>query len=322
MIINGLRIPHPVVYRKSQVERPRVSIAPTFRVKPTLTERPANPRSIYAMPFLIPIVMAVGSIAAGAAGAAALIGGVITVGTVLAGAMVVGGAMTLIGLATDNKNLVKYGSILSAVGGLGTAAMGLMGGASGAASVTEGAISLGVDSVEAAAGGAVADMSGAVSAGADAAAGGAALDAAGNAAGAVADAAAVSAATPPATPGILESTGTQVSDAAASSPSLNPLASKEAFNVPTGTEGNAFVAQGTEGGGILDWTNKNKDLLKMGVDTVGGYAKGAAAAPLQEAQVGNLNANAEATRQATARAAQKADWGRGISKPLSAYLGK
>lgn len=136
MIINGLRIPHPATFKRREVERPRISAAPPmFQVKRTETARPPNPRAIHAMP-VIAIVAAIGSIAAGAAGAAALVAGTVTLTTVLAGAMVVGGAMTLIGAATGNQNLMKYGGILSAVGGIGTLGLNLMGGAEAAAATT------------------------------------------------------------------------------------------------------------------------------------------------------------------------------------------
>lgn len=64
-------------------------------------------------------IVAIGSMAASAGGAAALVAGTVTFGTVAAGLAFAGGALTLIGSVTGNKNLTKIGTIASVVGGVG-----------------------------------------------------------------------------------------------------------------------------------------------------------------------------------------------------------
>lgn len=74
------------------------------------------------MPPAIPIIAAVGSIAAGAAA----IGTATTLlGTIAAGAMMVGGALSLAGTVSGNEKLSKWGGIISAVGGVGAIANGI-----------------------------------------------------------------------------------------------------------------------------------------------------------------------------------------------------
>lgn len=73
------------------------------------------------MPPVIPIVAAVGSMAAGyaALGAATTL-----LGTIAAGAMMVGGALSLAGTVSGNQKLSKWGSIIGIAGGVGSLANG------------------------------------------------------------------------------------------------------------------------------------------------------------------------------------------------------
>lgn len=122
MKINGLTIPHPVVFARRERELPRVGAGTSARVKPTVVHKPSNPRAKYAMP-IIPIVAAIATIAAGATVAA----GVGIAAMVAGGAMMIGGALVIIGTITDRPNLVKWGGILSIAGGIGAAYLGATG---------------------------------------------------------------------------------------------------------------------------------------------------------------------------------------------------
>lgn len=116
MKINGITIPHPVTFTKKKPTESRAGATPTFSVKRTVIHKPASPKAKYAMPF-VAVVAAVATFSAGAAIATAA--GATIAAMVAGGAMMVGAAATVVGTVTGNKNLVKYGGILSAVGGIG-----------------------------------------------------------------------------------------------------------------------------------------------------------------------------------------------------------
>lgn len=329
MIINGLRIPHPATFKPRTRAPSHASVQPMFHVKRTVTIKPQPLRAIHAMP-VIAIVGAIGSIVAGVGAVAAATS---VVGTVLAGAMIVGGAATLIGAATGNQNLMKYGSILSAVGAVGTAGMSLFGGADTAASAGVGA-------------GAQSANTPGIS--------GADVIAADNAASTAATPLAAPQAITPNVPSGILADGTLTVDGAGvpasgvlASPAPAPAVAQPAAVTPFSTgdikpfdpnqggmlnmPGSSTLNSGSPQGffnSVGQWVSNNKDLAKMGMDAVAGYAKGKAGEPLQQAQINGINANIDATKarteiekQAAARAAQKADWGRGISKPISYYTG-
>jgi hypothetical protein len=80
------------------------------------------------MPQVIALVGAVGSVKLGA-GALAAAG---TIGAkIAAGAMIAGGVMTGVGAVTKNQKLMKWGSVLSVAGGLGSWASGTLPGMGG-----------------------------------------------------------------------------------------------------------------------------------------------------------------------------------------------
>jgi hypothetical protein len=321
MIINGLRIPHPATFKRREAERPRVAEYAGARVRRTVIHRPAPLKGKYAMP-VIAIAAAIGSIATGVAAFTAATG---IIGTVLAGAMIVGGAATLIGVATGNKNLVKYGGILSAVGGLGTLGMNLLGGAEGAAGATAG-LETAVDSTEAAAGQAVADMSG--TAGASTAG---VLD--------------TPIAAPPAAatginPGVGAATETALNPTVAGTPPAAPAAANSQGWMMDGAKPFEVKMPEIDAQGLLNqtpqvigadtpkgffnsvgqWVKENPELSKIGAQVGTGILGNLHTSPAQQSQIDLNNANTNLTRQEAARRAQRADWGRGISKPLSAYL--
>lgn len=78
---------------------------------------------------LIPLIGAAASVAGGVAamgGIAAITAGTValTAGTVMGGLMIAGGAMTAVGALTKNQKLMKYGGVISLVGGIGALATG------------------------------------------------------------------------------------------------------------------------------------------------------------------------------------------------------
>lgn len=339
MIINGLRIPLPHTFKTRERERPRVSVAPSaFRLKATVTIAPSNPRALHAMP-VFAIVAAIGSIVGGvaAAGAATSI-----LGTVLAGAMIVGGAATLIGAATGNQNLMKYGSILSLVGGVGTAAVGMFGeaataGADTAASMsgptTTGYQGDGVTNVAGATDPAALTpppSSGVLNAAPDAAELAAPIG--GGSAQASVPTPTPSASPLSASPADLTS-GSTMTTAAPVTPDSAQIGSTSAFQTPpppTPALPGATVAPPVADPSVPNtgffnsvgqWVKNNPDLAKIGATAATGLFGSLVTSPAQQAQIDYSNTVAAATKAKSARDAQRADWGRGISKPITAYGG-
>ena len=298
------------------------SYVSTSKTKPTVTIRPSNPRAIHMMPVLA-IVAAVGSIIGGVAAVGAATG---IIGTVLAGAMIVGGAATLIGVATGNQNLVKYGGILAIAGGIGLAGMNLLGETSMASSQTAGLSNAANPPMADMAGPSVAQTT--TDAITQAAAPSATQTTSGvlNAVGGPGDAltgptasnaaqASPSVATPtPATPPAAAPWKPDISDAYAPGENPQPFQSP---NIPVNVKETpqGFFNQ------IGQWIENNPKQT----DVISGAAKGLfgnlVASPTQQSEINLNSATANYRTRAAALAAQRADWGSGISKPLSYYLG-
>lgn len=313
--------------KQPRIAEHRVSVSPaSFRAKPTTTERPSNPRAIYAMP-IVAVVMAVGSIAGGAAAIAAgtAVLGSVALGTVLAGAMIVGGAATLIGIATDNKNLVKYGGILALAGGLSLAAAGAFGGLTTDAGLgsTTGIDVAGGPPMSGMAGPSVADAA-------------ATLPEQLSGPGVLSTQRAANVSTPVGVPEQLSGPG--MTNAAPGVLATRPPApvtdlsqpfntgGQDTFRAPVidkSTVNTTFNASSPKG--FFDkagkWMQDNQTAAKIGYDAVAGYAKGKAAEPLQQSEIALNTATASYRARAAAIAAQRADWGRGVSKPLDFYMG-
>lgn len=312
--------------KQPRITEHRVSASPTsFRVKPTTIERPSNPRAIHAMP-IIPIVMAIGSIAAGSAAIAAgtAVLGSTLLGTVLAGAMIVGGAATLIGVATGNQNLIKYGGILALAGGLSLAAAGAFGGLTTDAGTTTAA---GLD----AGGPPMSEMAGPSMADATAT-----LPEQLSGPGVLSTQRATSTVMPVGAPEQLSGPG--MTNAAPGVLATQPPApvtdisqpfnagGQDAFRAPVidqSTVNTTFNASSPKG--FFDktgkWIQDNQTAAKIGADAIAGFAKGKAAEPLQQSEIALNTATANYRARAAAIAAQRADWGRGVSKPLDFYMG-
>lgn len=122
--IAGVRI-HPGFFnqKRRKVDEYRVGDAPV-RARRTAVPKPKVLRAKYAMP-LVAVVAAVASFATGAAIATAA--GATLGAMVVGGMMMVGAAMTVVGTVTGNKNLTKWGGIVSLVGGIGALGLGAAG---------------------------------------------------------------------------------------------------------------------------------------------------------------------------------------------------
>ena len=88
------------------------------------------------MPVILPILVAVGTAVGASAAAAAVVGGLIVAGT----------AMTVVGAATGNQSLMKWGSILSLAGGIGGLASGAWAGTASSVAASSAAGEVAVDS--------------------------------------------------------------------------------------------------------------------------------------------------------------------------------
>lgn len=295
---------------------PRIGASPTGRVKKSVVHAPKEPKAIHAMP----VVAVIGAIASFSAGAAVVAGGIgaIAAGSVAAmvvgGAMMVGAALTVVGVVTGNEKLTKIGGILSLAGGIGAGVAGLMGaaGGAGAAGATAGLeVAQGV-------GAAAADGVSNAVIGTEALAGNIADQAGGgilNMASPAAEAA----------------TGTLATEAASAAPYLETAASTAQAAAPQaatpfslqtdnafapGENPTPFKSEGIlqttqpQGGGILDWMNKNKQATEL----LSGAVKGAAGmvpTAKDKALLEQAKANTALTNEQIEQARRRAAYGQG-----------
>lgn len=277
------------------------------------------------MPVVV-VALAAGSFAAGAA---AIATATTLMATVAAGALMVGSALTIAGTVTGNKKLTKIGGIISLAGGVASLANNLAG--SGAAAAGAGAENvapvLAETGAEAAAGGAI---SGATGAGTEAVSGIAGEAASGATTSGLIDAgvpAAAEAGTA-ATAAEAANTAAQTGQAAAQATEAvtNPFMTDGPIGFGPGSNtGGAFAPQGQSGGllgqleqfdattafaptsqqttglqGYFDkagqWVKDNKELTKIGLDTVSGVAKGLVPSEQEKAQTAAIKAQTERER--------------------------
>lgn len=273
------------------------------------------------MPVIV-VAVAAGSFAAGAA---ALATATTLLATVSAGALMVGSALTIAGTITGNSKLTKIGGFISLAGGIGSLASSLGGAAGSAAGAGAENIApvLAETGAEAAASGAVTGATGSE------AISGIAGDAAGNAAstsglidaGVPAAAEAGTAATAAEAASAAAQTGQAATQAAeaVTNPFLSdgpiafgPNSNTGAF-VPQ-NEGllgqlqqfdanNAFAPTTTQSTGMQgyfdkagQWVKDNKELTKVGLDVVGGVAKGLVPSEQEKAQTAAIKAQTERER--------------------------
>lgn len=275
------------------------------------------------MPVIV-VAVAAGSFAAGAA---ALATATTLLATVSAGALMVGSALTIAGTITGNSKLTKIGGIISLAGGIGSLASS-MGGAAGSAAgagAENVAPVLAETGAEAAASGAVTGATGSE------AISGIAGDAAGNAAstsglidaGVPAAAEAGTAATAADAATAAAQTGQAATQAAetVTNPFLSdgpiafgPSSNTGAFVPPGQQDGllgqlqqfdanNAFAPTTTQSTGMQgyfdkagQWVKDNKELTKVGLDVVGGVAKGLVPSEQEKAQTAAIKAQTERER--------------------------
>lgn len=278
------------------------------------------------MPVVV-VALAAGSFAAGAA---ALAAATTLAATVAAGALMVGSALTIAGTVTGNKKLTKIGGIISLAGGVASLANNLAG--SGAAAASAGAENvapvLAETGAEAAASGALSGATGAetitgisgdvVAGGAGALPpGGGLIDAAAPAAEAGSAVTAAEAANAAAQTG---QAATQVAETV-----TNPFMTDGPIGFGPNNNTGAFAPQGQSGGllgqleqfdantafsptntqstglqGYFDkagqWVKDNKELTKVGLDVVGGVAKGLVPSEQEKAQTAAIKAQTERER--------------------------
>jgi hypothetical protein len=260
-------------------------------------------------------------------------GGLTIAGMVAAGAVMIGSAATIVGTITGNKNLVKYGGIVAAVGGLGMGILGATGSltssASQAAADTAGQAvnSIASTTTDVAASGAAnaASLSGANIATP-------VIDAAGTTASLAAPAANVAAAVPtgvlapPAStagatnlpPPVNQAVNTNVNSAATGDPNVaaaynpNTMVRVDPNTLPLN---NVNLPQvNASQGGYFDrfgkWVRENRDLARIGSQVAAGVA-GAIPNETTRAQAEAMRQNAGLTLQQRRDAAQRAAWREG-----------
>jgi hypothetical protein len=243
------------------------------------------------MPMAIPLIAAGASAWAGA--------GLMAAGTfgasLLGGAMIAGGALTAIGAITGNKNLTKYGGILSMVGGVGALA-------TGAFSATAGQIASDAaipDAMSAGAGGAAdaggASLGGAADAGSAASQVGSASDPFGMGGSMPTDPGASGFGSGPSAPGVSAPGNPtigvgQLPPGASYPPGQGPFG-----GVSPGLQAPAAPPQGMLGS-ALQWAQDNPKLVQAGAGMLTSMGNNFAAADAQKEQIKMQEAAAQRAR--------------------------
>ena len=292
------------------------------------------------MPVVV-VALAAGSFAAGAA---AIATATTLMATVAAGALMVGSAMTIAGTVTGNKKLTKIGGIISLAGGAASLANNLAGGAAAAGAGAENvAPVLAETGAEAAAGGAISGA--AAGTGTEAVSG-----IAGDAASGAATSGLIDAGVPAATEASSAVTAAEAANTAAQTGQAAAQATEAVTNPfmtdgpigfgPGNNTGGAFSPQGQSGGllgqleqfdaatafsptgqqatglqGYFDkagqWVKDNKELTKIGLDTVSGVAKGLVPSDQEKAQTGALREQTAALKAQAERERIRQLWRQG-----------